>query len=221
MGTEVDSRSNSLSSNSKRRYRFDAEFFQRSWLLHSLLFPSLFSEQSIIFAALLCVGVANEAIGYYVGLITAGFYLTLGNKDWDGYLEQTWRSLALLLSISFTKTIRDYLQRCLKVSWRKTLTKALHKMYFVNVRYYKLNVLGKQVINLRKHVNTNCTESLSGSTMIPIDNADQRMTSDVELLIDAYGYIFTDLIMFPFIVGYYSWDASGRSGWVIKPTADH
>ncbi len=40
------------------------------------------------------------------------------------------------------------------------------------------------------------------------------MTADVESLTNSYGLIFADLILFPFVVGYYSWDAYTRAGWV-------
>ena len=47
-----------------------------------------------------------------------------------------------------------------------------------------------------------------------VDNPDQRMTADVETLTNAYGVIFCELILFPFVVSYYSYDAYTRAGWV-------
>ncbi len=45
------------------------------------------------------------------------------------------------------------------------------------------------------------------------------MTADVESLTNSYGLIFADLILFPFVVGYYSWDAYTRAGWVSDANA--
>jgi len=128
---------------SKKKYRFDAEFFRRSLLLHKLLFPSIICEQTIFFAALLCCGIAYEGIGYYVGQITGKFYRTLVERDLNAFLEQMLNSMLMVFSIAFVLTVRTYIQRCLMVSWRKVITHALHKMYFVNIRFYQLNVLGK------------------------------------------------------------------------------
>ncbi len=54
----------------------------------------------------------------------------------------------------------------------------------------------------------------SASCPMSVDNPDQRMTADVETLTNAYGVIFCELILFPFVVSYYSYDAYTRAGWV-------
>ncbi len=66
----------------------------------------------------------------------------LGEKDLDAFLDLTLDSLLLIVSISFLKTARVYVQKRLVVSWRRTLTSSMHRTYFVNVRFYQLNVLG-------------------------------------------------------------------------------
>ena len=47
-----------------------------------------------------------------------------------------------------------------------------------------------------------------------LDNIDQRITADVELLCDSYGLIIAPLIVSPFTIAYYSYDAYSRAGWI-------
>ena len=51
-----------------------------------------------------------------------------------------------------------------------------------------------------------------------LDNPDQRMTADVNFMCNAYGEILPDLIIVPFTISFYTYDAFRRTGWV-GPTA--
>ena len=50
--------------------------------------------------------------------------------------------------------------------------------------------------------------------MSNLDNADQRITADVKLLCNSYGSIISSLIISPFAIGYYTYDANSRAGWI-------
>ena len=47
-----------------------------------------------------------------------------------------------------------------------------------------------------------------------LDNPDQRLTADISLFCQKYGFIITDLILAPFLISYYSYSAFSRSGWI-------
>ena len=56
----------------------------------------------------------------------------------------TAESLALITGISLVKTIRMYTTKQLIAAWRLTLSTKLNVLYFANLKYYHLNVLGKK-----------------------------------------------------------------------------
>lgn len=51
-----------------------------------------------------------------------------------------------------------------------------------------------------------------------LDNCDQRLTADISLFCSTYGGIIADLVVSPFTIGFYCYDAYSRAGW-IGPTA--
>jgi ATP-binding cassette subfamily D (ALD) protein 4 len=94
-----------------------------------------------------------------------------------------------------TLSLRQFVCRSMIVGWRRCLTLALHRLYFTDVRYYRLNVLDQS-----------------------LDNPDQRMTSDVNHLCTSYGDIIANLVIVPFTISYYTYDSAVRTGWM-GPTA--
>ena len=81
---------------------------------------------------------------------TGEYYKVLGEKDLDAFKWTTLRSLGLILAMTAVKSLRVFLARSLSVGWRRCLTAAMHKLYFANIRYYQLNVLGECVTVSRK-----------------------------------------------------------------------
>ncbi len=161
--TAIEEEEEELLRQRKRQNGFNLLFLKRSWKLHGLLFPSWKSATTFLAVLLLLVGAAEEVVGYYVGLISSDYYQVelkeclhyldrvqtclnmlqlLADNDLDGFLDHTWYSLELIVSISVIKTIRTFVQKNLVAAWRKSVTKAMHRAYFVNVRFYQLNVLG-------------------------------------------------------------------------------
>ena len=51
-----------------------------------------------------------------------------------------------------------------------------------------------------------------------LDNPDQRMTADVDVLCRNFGSIIADVVVAPFTIAYYTYDAFSRAGW-IGPTS--
>ena len=106
-----------------------------------LFFPQ--SLPTLLFLLLLLLGVSEGVVGYFVGLISGEFYLVLENKDLDGFLDHLLDSVILIVSITVVKTVRVYVQKCLVVSWRASASKGLNTVYFRNLRFYNVNILGE------------------------------------------------------------------------------
>ncbi|XP_076043148.1 lysosomal cobalamin transporter ABCD4-like isoform X2 [Oratosquilla oratoria] len=93
------------------------------------------------------------------------------------------------------KSIKPYISNVLYVAWRQLLNRAVHRLYFSGINYYSLNVL-------------DCK----------LDNPDQRMTQDIDKLCKSLGTITATVIISPFQIGYYAYQAYAGTGW-IGPTA--
>ncbi|OXA62639.1 ATP-binding cassette sub-family D member 4 [Folsomia candida] len=171
-------------------FGFDIVFFRRFYRLHGLLFLSCTSLSTLLFAFLISICLLQEYIVYRVGLIASGFYKVLADRDVSGFQTQTYTSLGIILAVAFTKSTNQYVQKVLTVTWRQLLCKAVHRLYFADIRYYQLNVLDKS-----------------------IDNPDQRMTQDIDKFCTTYCEILPKLIISPFVISYYCYQAYDRSGW--------
>ena len=86
----------------------------------------------------------EQWLAYLVGLISGQYYQVLGEKDKGAFRSVTAVSLAIILSMAAVRALREFATRSLTVTWRRTLTAALHSSYFRGIRYYRLNVLGKR-----------------------------------------------------------------------------
>lgn len=79
----------------------------------------------------------------------------------------------------------------LYICWRKRLCQKLHGLYFVDNRYYEINVLHKTDL---------------------VDNPDQRITQDVDKMSEQLSEILPDLIMAPFVILFYSYQSFMNAG---------
>jgi len=166
------------------------------FLFQPILFPGLFAYNTMMLAIVLALAAAEQFLAYYVGLISGSYYQALGRKDMEAFKEATARAVLLILSMSAVKSARIFSVNSLTVGWRRTLTIALHRLYFKGIRYYEVNVLGK------------------GS----LDNPDQRLAADISTFCSSYGAILVDAALAPFTLCYYSYSAYSRAGW-LGPTA--
>ena len=146
MGIEVVKRFFTRNPEKKKKesYAFNLLFLKRFYKLHGLLFPQWRSLPSLFFLLLILAEALEQFLAYKVGLISGKFYKVLEEKDKKEFVNHVMYSLAMILSISFVKTGRVFVTKQLVVSWRKSLTEALHKAYFANMKFYLLNSQGKQ-----------------------------------------------------------------------------
>ena len=175
----------------------------------------------------------EEFLSYRVGLISGQFYNALGSKDKAEFIEVTWQSLILITGITVTKSARVFASKMLGIAWRLMLTRELHKKYFSETTYYKLNVLGRRFVFIHaNHIqsfysyyypiftkySTILLLIFSSNVTRYLDNLDQRITADTNIFCTIYGSIITNLIVAPACIIYYTYDAYTRTGW-IGPTA--
>jgi len=175
----------------KKEYSFNVLFFRRFWQLHKIFFPGLLTVNSGLLGLLLLTSGLEQYLAYNVGIISGQFFKVLGEKDLEGFKTVCIRNILILVAISVTKSARVLSTKVLVVGWRQTLCQLLHKLYMSGTNYYRLNVLDATV-----------------------DNPDQRMTSDVSSLIESYSNIISHLVVTPFTIGYYTYDAYTRAGWI-------
>ncbi|XP_046379420.2 lysosomal cobalamin transporter ABCD4-like isoform X2 [Haliotis rufescens] len=178
-----------LSSDSK--YSFDIVFIKRFLRLFRLMFPRWLSVTSLLSFFLLLLSLLEQVIIFNIGLLPSEYYKVLGNKDVDGFRSNTIKAVLLILVEAFMKSTILYVSSVLYVTWRSMLTVALHRRYFYDIIYYRLNVLDKA-----------------------IDNPDQRITQDVDKLCNFFSLIIAPLIISPFTIGYYVYQASVRTGYI-------
>ncbi|TRY73148.1 hypothetical protein TCAL_00965 [Tigriopus californicus] len=171
-------------------YGFNVLYLRRFYRLHGLLFPNWKSLNTVLMVLLVILSGLEQWLALYVGLISGGYYKVLGDQDWSGFQTTTLDATLKIMAMVITKSFRVYVTNVMTVGWRRSLTMALHQMYFARIRYYRLNVLDE-----------------SG-----LDNPDQRITADVSLLCQSYGSIIADLIVVPFTISYYTYSAYTRAG---------
>nr|QTW43714.1 ABCD4 [Eurytemora affinis] len=175
----------------EEQYNFNILFIKRFWRLHRVFFPGLLSVNTGVFALLLLTSGLEQFLAYRVGIISGKFFNVLGSKNLEEFKSLCILSILIVIGISFTISARVLTTKTLQVGWRQTLCQMLHHLYLSNSNYYRLNVL-------------------DGS----IDNPDQRISSDVSSLVESYSSIISSLVVTPFTIAYYTWDAYTRAGWI-------
>ncbi|XP_065584547.1 lysosomal cobalamin transporter ABCD4-like [Artemia franciscana] len=126
---------------------FDIRFIRRFYRIQKIIFPRLLSPTVALFSTLLFLNLLEQVVIYFVGLVPSRFYKVLGDKDLEAFQVQTAISLGIILSISFVKSTKSFVKDILALSWRRLLTQQIHAKYFLDIQYYKLNVLNKELDN--------------------------------------------------------------------------
>ncbi len=149
----------------------------------------------LLFATVSLLAATEQWLAYEVGLISGQFYKVLGGQDLPAFKQLVATSLATVLGLGVVLSLRVFSTRSLTVEWRRNLTHSLHSLYFRDIGYYRLNVVDAS-----------------------LDNPDQRITADVDSFCTAYGSILVNLLLAPFTISYYTYQAYYRAGWP-GPTA--
>ncbi|XP_015994433.2 lysosomal cobalamin transporter ABCD4 isoform X2 [Rousettus aegyptiacus] len=173
------------------RPKLDLQFLQRFLQIQKVLFPSWSSQNALMFLTLLCLALLEQLVIYQVGLIPSQYYGVLGNKDLDGFKTLTFLAVTLIVLNSMLKSFDQFTCNLLYVSWRKDLTKHLHRLYFRGRMYYTVNMLRDD-----------------------IDNPDQRISQDVERFCRQLSSMASQLIISPFTLIYYTYQCFQSTGWL-------
>ncbi|KAK8767439.1 hypothetical protein V5799_005783 [Amblyomma americanum] len=169
---------------------FNTLLVRRFATLCSLLFKG--KKAVLLLAGLMFVVVTYEFISYQVGLISSRYYRVLQDKDLHGFWIQTALALSLVFAISMTRALRTFLASTAGVHWRKLITADLHGLYFSGKNHYDVNVVEAGVL----------------------DNADQRMTQDVDRFCRTLAETLPPALIAPFTAGYYNYQAYVATGWI-------
>ena len=143
---------------------------------------------TILTVILLILALIYEYSVYNIGLITGDYYKIMNEKNVDRFWHQTVVSVLLILGMASAKSAKGLVTQSLYVGWRNNLTETLHKKYFQNQAFYRLNVLNKKIDNSDKDT----------------DNIDQRITQDVEKMCNSLSSLIPELIVSPFIIVFYA-----------------
>jgi len=135
-------------------------------------------------------------LAYKTGFLSGLFLKVLGDKDLKKFKDACIYSILIILGMVVVKSLRQYSGKILIVCWRQKLCLFIHELYLKFNASYKLLVFDES----------------------KMDNPDQRITSDVNSLTSSYGKIVSDLVLVPVLIGYYTYDAYNRAGW-LGPTA--
>jgi ATP-binding cassette, subfamily D (ALD), member 4 len=182
-------------------------------LIFRLFFPLFLSVPTLVFGLLLIDVVALEFVVYQVGLLGGKFYKSLTDKNLDNFKDLAIISILLIILNSFMVSMRDFSAQLLSILWRKNITLELHKLYFEKKNYYYIqqkllisNENSSDVLLLdHKSTNVLIEQDLVKNTLI--DNPDQRITQDVNSLCKSFSTILPVLIISPFVICWYTYQA--------------
>jgi len=173
-----------------RDYTFGWEFFKSLYKLIPYFYPSL--EWAFIFT-LVVVGFRglSEFLTNHIGNIPGDMYSALIDKDKHKFWHTFINGVIMYVAKCGTLALIDLTAWFLYISYRRNLVYLLHKRYFRNNIYYRLNCVNSE----------------------GIDNPDQRLTQDVEKICNLLATsIIPVTFAAPFVIGYYTWKTWRTAG---------
>ena len=174
-----------------RKYNLDRLFVKRFYLCSKIIFPKLICKPTLLFILLLVASVCQQYIIYNVGLIPSKFFKVLGAKDTEGFRPLVFTAIYFIVAIAMANSAVKYISGVLYVQWRNAITSKLHKKYFFQETFFHINTKGQRV-----------------------DNADQRITQDVDKFCQQFSEISSKLLISPFTIAYYSYQCFVSTGYI-------
>ena len=176
--------------NVAKGYSLGLLFVKRFYRCNKIIFPRLFCKPTILFALLLIASLCQQFIIYNVGLIPSRFFKVLGSKDSKAFKPLIFTAIYFIVAIALANSAVKFISGILYVQWRDALTSKLHKKYFFQETFF--------------HVNTSDGK---------IDNADQRITQDVDKFSQQLSEISPKLLISPLTIAYYSYQCFTNTGY--------
>ena len=164
------------------KYSLGWKCLQRFYACLKILLPKVSSKSTVLFFLLLAACLGQQYLIYNVGLIPSRFFQVLGAKDRQAFKSTIFTAMYFIVGIALSNSAVKYISGLLYVEWRDLLTSSLQEKYFFQETFY--------------HV-SNFDET--------IDNADQRITQDVDKFCSQLSDISSKLLISPLTIIYYSY----------------
>merc|ERR1719187_1350235 len=143
---------------------------------------------NFVFALLILFAAGYEISGFFTGLVSSRFVKVFVGRDLRGFRYVAWTGVLTVLATAVLKAVQLFLANFLGILWRRNLVRTAHRLYFRNVSFFRVNDSS-------------------------LDNPDQRLTQDIKRLCTATGDIVIPVIIAPFKIGWYSYQAYSTSDW--------
>ncbi|KAE9418416.1 hypothetical protein Angca_009609 [Angiostrongylus cantonensis] len=155
-----------------------------------LLYPRFEYAAALTIFSLLAAG-AYEVVNYHSGTIIGSFYSALLTKDEPKFWNLFWKATLIYFGQCLLLATTTFACWLLNIAIRKNLVTALHKYYYRNNTYHKLNSVDN----------------------IGIDNPDQRITQDAERMCSMLSKnIYPYVLICPGVIGFYTWRTWATAG---------
>jgi ATP-binding cassette, subfamily D (ALD), member 4 len=201
-------------------------FLKHFTSLFKYFFPRFMSVSTFFFVILLINVVVLEFVIYQVGSLSGKFYKTLSSKDLDGFVRTAVIAVGWIVLNSLLLSTKGYLAQLLSIIWRQHITLNLHELYFANRNFYYLldengmsdkngssestciEILNQNVNDsVNPLINNQISSNLISRKKITLDNPDQRITQDVNSLCVSLSIIIPIVLISPFVIGWYTYQA--------------
>ncbi|XP_018494495.2 ATP-binding cassette sub-family D member 4-like [Galendromus occidentalis] len=158
------------------------------------IFMTVLRESKMLcsFLPLLCIleGLEN-GLDFKNGMLLGDMVGAVTRQDARGFSLLTIWIGGIAVCGALVGACNNFLSGYATVTFRETLTRQLHRLYFRNHNFYKVN----------------CAEK-------PISNPDQRIGSDVDILAESLCWMLSAILTTPFTVSYYVCQVGTTLGWI-------
>ncbi|KAJ3338582.1 ATP-binding cassette sub- D member 4 [Gonapodya sp. JEL0774] len=208
------SRHNAVSAKPSRTAALDRTFLARLGAIVSLLFRD--RRVILAYVSLIFVSCAAEVAYYFAGTTTARYYVVLNNRDWAGFLLVTVYAVLLYLAIALLKAMVRWVGGYFALRGRRILSTSLTDLYVSEKNLYRIT----RGLGASDDAVQDPTDGVDHSNPNSgrIDNPEQRITQDVDGLMEMLRQVLEALIITPLTVAYYTYRTYAVSG-LIGPTA--
>ena len=204
---------NEEETNSLAYTKYQASFLKNFRFIFTLMFPKFLTACTLVFVLLLVDVIALEFVVYQVGLLGGQFYKSLSSKDLSKFKNLAIISVAWILLNSLMVSLRDFFAQMLSIIWRKNITFKLHDLYFSSKNFYYIQQqlpTSESLTDSSVRSTTVLIESGQGLARYKtphLDNPDQRITQDVNALSKSFSTILPILLISPFVICFYMYQA--------------
>ncbi|KAG0044219.1 ATP-binding cassette sub- D member 4, partial [Gryganskiella cystojenkinii] len=174
----------------KEEFKLDRLFVKRFYRILEVLFAHR-SKVFWLYVAMTLFCCLNEGIIYFVGIIPSKYFKVLGDKDAAAFWRLLGVSLFTVFLAGFGKSVLFLLGSLMALEGRKTLTLHFHKIYIRPKLFYRILMMHDDV-----------------------DNPDQRITQDIDKLMESLKKMVEGLVIIPLLIAFYTWQCWQASGYI-------